>query len=40
VAPVGFISPRWRLDTHGKVTSRLETLFTSAIQAYIAEHSI
>jgi branched-chain amino acid aminotransferase len=37
VAPVGFISPRWNFDTPGKITSRLETLFTSAIQDYLSE---
>ena len=37
VAPVGFVSPRWSFDTPGKVTSRLETLFTSAIQTYLCQ---
>jgi branched-chain amino acid aminotransferase len=39
VAPVGFISPRWNFDTPGKVTSRLEALFTSAIHAYLSSQS-
>ncbi len=39
VAPVGFISPRWNFDTPGKVTSRLESLFTSAISSYLSSHS-
>lgn len=37
VAPVGFISPRWSFYTPGKVTRRLETLFTSAIEAYLSQ---
>jgi len=37
VAPVGFISPRWSFSTPGKVTSRLQALFMSAIQAYLSQ---
>ncbi|PYV19113.1 MAG: hypothetical protein DMG21_02765 [Acidobacteria bacterium] len=36
LAPVGFISPRWNFDTPGRVTSRLEGLFSSAIHAYLS----